>query len=218
MPDQIPNLTTQNRIRAEELFRLAVRAELTGKTANPRTVTTKCNEFLNSAFGLWFLSTIAVGLISFAYAEFSSTQKQIAERQEKISALDSEITGRLIQWEALTRRSTAKTPLEYNAALELLLLPPSATNSQPARIFEVVPANRDRSLVSVLMELYGLVPQSERTELEPLVNYVLNRRWTVPREEGRAYVIVEAMQERFSLRRWGWQDQQPAGTTPPRSP
>jgi hypothetical protein len=81
------------RIKAEEIFRQEIRAQLE-KAKPSRTKTEKAWEFLNSAFGVWVLSTVIVGLITLAYTIHLDSVKKEGERKERSQKLEAEINNR----------------------------------------------------------------------------------------------------------------------------
>lgn len=77
--DDIPE-SEKLRIRAEELYRQQISADLNAKKEQPKN---KVWEFINSSFGIWFFSTCIVGLITFLYSQH---QERIQQANEKIEA------------------------------------------------------------------------------------------------------------------------------------
>lgn len=83
----------QNRIREEELFRERVRSELERERSRPTP--RGLWAFLNSAFGLFLLSTVAVGLISTGYALVQEQIRIRTERHAVMGRIETEINNRL---------------------------------------------------------------------------------------------------------------------------
>jgi hypothetical protein len=52
-------------------------------------------QFLNSALGLWLLSTLFLSIGSWLYAEWSQSRAEAARRHEQMEKLDTEISSRL---------------------------------------------------------------------------------------------------------------------------
>ena len=83
-------------IRAEELFRLEVRREL--EAAKPRpTGAQKLWSWLNSAFGLWLLSSVVLTGLTTAYAHYREASEQAHKKEEMQRSLLIEIAGRMDQ-------------------------------------------------------------------------------------------------------------------------
>ena len=66
----------QERIRQEEIFRQEIRREIAESTPN-KTLGEKIWAFLNSPLGLWFLSTIAIGVLTWSFSEWQARRAQV---------------------------------------------------------------------------------------------------------------------------------------------
>ncbi|HEY0678120.1 MAG TPA: hypothetical protein VGD17_07530 [Chitinophagaceae bacterium] len=82
------------KIQSEESYRREVNRLLDGKSSK-RTGIIK---FLNSALGIWFLSTIIIGLFTYFYNRWDDNRKINYEREVKIRQLDLEIESRISQF------------------------------------------------------------------------------------------------------------------------
>jgi hypothetical protein len=82
------------RIRLEEEYRLNIRRELESATVG-KTRQSKTWALLNSSFALWFLSTIVLGLITWAYSSYTNRLAGQSAEAERIRHLDLEISGRI---------------------------------------------------------------------------------------------------------------------------
>ncbi len=71
-----------DRIRMEEVYRQEIRQHLQQKAAPPPK-SSKILQFLNSALGIWFLSTCIVGMITFFYGQHQARQKKLEEREKE---------------------------------------------------------------------------------------------------------------------------------------
>nr|WKN38232.1 hypothetical protein K4G66_05900 [Tunicatimonas sp. TK19036] len=82
------------RIKAEEVYREEIKKSLADKKqdSNPFWV------FLNSGLGLWFLSTIVIGLFTYLFNEYKEDKRTNAEQESKIKQLDLEIESRISQF------------------------------------------------------------------------------------------------------------------------
>jgi hypothetical protein len=105
----------QNHIREEELFRERVRSEL--ERERLRSTPRGLWSFLNSPFVLFLLSTIAVGLISTAYALVQERIRIRTEQQAVISRIETEINNRLSGTARAVRSALSENALMglYNA-------------------------------------------------------------------------------------------------------
>lgn len=87
------------RIRQEEIFRLGVRSEI--EEANERRHERRgIWAFLNSAFGIWFLSTIVIGAIGWLYAENHRTVAEHSARDLNNEQLRLEVAYRMEHYSA----------------------------------------------------------------------------------------------------------------------
>ena len=74
----------KDKIIEEEKFRNEVRVSLsTSKTEN------SVMQFLNSAFGLWILSTVFIGLITFGYNKYTDYLKARDLKRKTINELSN---------------------------------------------------------------------------------------------------------------------------------
>lgn len=65
----------RERIKAEEEFRQQIRAALAEQSASQPTRLSRAITFLNSSLGLWLLTSVFVGVFSWAYTEFTNYTK-----------------------------------------------------------------------------------------------------------------------------------------------
>lgn len=79
------------RIRAEEIYREEVRAGLGG------TKKGRLSTFLNSPLGIWFLSTVVIGSLSLAYAQWSENATERASSRARYETVSREIRFRIDQ-------------------------------------------------------------------------------------------------------------------------
>lgn len=91
------------RIRAEELFRLEVRRDM----ADPAREKKGVMAFLNSPFGIYLLSTVVVGIISFLYTQHRQISEKEKLREDNASSLQAEIGFRLRQMDIALARAVA---------------------------------------------------------------------------------------------------------------
>lgn len=81
-------------IRAEELFRLEVRRELEAARPHP-TAGQRLWSWLNSAFGLWLLSSVVLTGLTSVYAHYRDATEQAHKNEQLKRRLLVEITGRM---------------------------------------------------------------------------------------------------------------------------
>lgn len=109
--DDLSQLTeaAKIRIRAEEQYRFDYAIELTRSAATPKKRTFWA--FVNSSFGIWFLTTCVAGIISFIY---TSVQQ---EKEKKADAAAKQATAEI----QAAERKSAK--VQRDASMATVLLP-----------------------------------------------------------------------------------------------
>jgi len=148
------NEEDKTRIRLEEIFREEVRAELS--TTKPKTWQKKSLAFFNSALGIWLLSSVALGLVSWSYSRLSESIAEKKENNGAIQKLDIEITARIRRFEAFLANDSSN--MMYFIALLSLDNPSTIDKMTPV----VFPEYSRRGLRSLLWELHSRVPEDEK--------------------------------------------------------
>jgi hypothetical protein len=82
-------------IRLEEKYRFNVRKQMEHLGRPPKSTLRKIIDLLSTTLGLWFLSTVAVGLITFGYTWFKESSQESMNRRTEARKLDLEIMYRL---------------------------------------------------------------------------------------------------------------------------
>lgn len=180
----------EQRIRNEEIVRAKVQAELTRSKK-----TSKLWAFLNSAFGIWVLSTIVLGVFGWNYARWQNLQTRAAE----IHNLDTEINARLYSVETTVGSNWPKGGKTDYYPVKLLLLPPGPDRA-------ILPEFANRNLKSLLFDLQARVPYEEqfelvdiRAQLDALQATSLEKEFDFQETmsfQGKVHDIRES--------RWGW--------------
>lgn len=143
------------RIREEEIYRDEVRKSL----VKPDGFFKRFYNFLNSALGLWILTTIVVGVFTWGYAQWQLS----VQSREQINKLDIEIEKRFdnaansLFVNSPDWKEGDKQPPFYIA--NTLLLPPKEENSIQSEF-------ANRNLKSLLYELNSRLPFIEKIEVE----------------------------------------------------
>lgn len=165
------------RIRQEEIFRREVQMEL-AKASPPQSAGGSIWAFLNSSFGLWTLSTLVVGVISWGYRRWRERREdheflrsQELETQSAVRKLDLEIASRLRNFEKLMENASDLDGY-YNALISL---------EGGSLLFSrnVFPDFENRPIESLIWELMLLLPDSNRAEVYPAflaVQYLADNR------------------------------------------
>jgi hypothetical protein len=123
------------RIRAEEIYRDEVRREIEDRRAHG--VGSRTWAFLNSAFGLWLLTTVVVSIGTWGFTEWRNAREMSRENDRAIVSLNREIAVRLDQF-------AIKMPTGNPYAI--------STSDQ----------YRNRALSSLMRELWSRLPKAER--------------------------------------------------------
>lgn len=146
----------RHRIRLEEIFRSEVKEQIEKAKGRPSR-RARFLAFFNTGLGLWLLSSIAVGTISWSYSEWSRYQQSKETKQELIRKLDLEIAVRLRYFNSLV--SEANNLRTFYEALRGLEQPSWLVRGLPNTVF---PQFSERSFRSLLWELYTIVPSAEK--------------------------------------------------------
>jgi hypothetical protein len=170
----------RNRIRLEELFRYEVQQQIEKKRDKEEKKKDEkksrwqdISTFINSAFFLWFLSSVIIGFISFSYTVWQKQreeerrlyeQKQTIEREVK--RLDAEISSRLNYVNSLIM-SQDPLLIEPTSVSGFLALEKPLEAKYPVNVF---PEYSNRTLQSLLWDLSRAVPEAEKWEIEKALN------------------------------------------------
>lgn len=196
----------KDRIRHEEIFRQEIREQL--RKDSERKEGSKLWTVMNSAFFLWFLSSVLIGSISFKYARWEKQkederrnyeQHRIAEYERNVSEkkLDAEISSRLNYFGSM---SGVTGDFE-----SLLILDKPLETKYPVNVF---PEYAHRSLQSLLWELLRVVPDESKGEVNRAyeVSKIFPKSFVTDQGiEKAAFLKVKAIIsfEDLNLARWG---------------
>ncbi len=150
----------KDRIRLEEVYRREVQLALS-RTEPAPGLQKRVWTFLNSAVGIFLLSTVVVGGLSWSYAKWDESRHVRRKTEQQAERLVIEIAGRVrfldrnccvdISWKKLY-----DLDFVFDGMIEEWLPRPS------------FPEFKERSLASLMWELSVLVPEDERVELRML--------------------------------------------------
>jgi len=163
------NKTRHEQIHQEEIYRRDIRHALE-KQDTKQTLKQKIWVAINSAFFLWFLSTVVVGSIAILYTQHTERSKESEQDQVAIRKLDTEIKSRLYY---VATQIDPKRIEDINASNVLLSLEKPSLESYPINVF---PEYEKRNMRSLLWELHTLVPQMEKVEIESALNAAFHLR------------------------------------------
>nr|WP_299385306.1 hypothetical protein [Allomuricauda sp.] len=145
-------------------------------------------KYLNSALGIWFLSTVGVGLISFGYAKISYNLEEKTKRNQLIAKIDTEIESRLYQFKYKANRKTDSLTINNSFNNQLYR---QNTNGKSIKeywfqlkqspddgyigYYSVFPEFENRNLLSLLFELKALLRKNEEIkEIEEIIKKVIS--------------------------------------------
>lgn len=159
----------KSKIKAEEEFRGEIRKSLNiDKKSGFWT-------FLNTGLGIWFLSTIVIGLFTYFFNEYKETQKITTERDSKIKQLDLEIENRISQFwvhlAPLVNHSDPALPLKVGISCDTVKVfweafknPPSFN---PKLMTTIYKDYETRTTISLMIELSTLLQEKYEVSTKP---------------------------------------------------
>lgn len=157
-PSDVSALTDRERerIRLEEIYRAEIRNELRKKPEKGGRWK-RLTEFLNSALGLWLLSTFFVTLLTWGWAQYSGRLEHQRQRERDQSQLTLELWNRV---EALQRADAPQFPSRFRDVMRGALYGThEGLQEHPTwKIFYagIFPAYSERSLRSIVVQLADL--------------------------------------------------------------
>lgn len=171
----------KQRILLEETYRDEVRRSLS--PSQKQTGLKRVWGFLNSQFGMWFISAVIMGLVTNYYARIVATAQSEAVREQRVRDLDLEISERLdsvniIRWgDRILDKNGFPTDL-----VDRVLLPPGEKNT-------IVYDLRNRTLRSLLFELKGFVLEIEKEKIAEAL-FILDGIRNVGTEDRQQFVKI----------------------------
>jgi hypothetical protein len=147
----------KDRIRAEEVFREEVRRELADKKDG------SVLRFLNSALGIWLLSTIVVGLFSWSYTVWKDSRASASQRAETVRRLEAEIASRVQFLQSYL--PSVQNREDFWLALWAVEQPRVTQVT-----LSVFPEYNSRGLTALLWELKTELPKHERPSIDKAIN------------------------------------------------
>lgn len=179
------------RIKTEEYYRYEIRDELSKEKQN--NINKRIWTFVNSSIFLWFLSTVAVGSITYVWTHFQNkiaaerikSQKEQEEanaKKTKIANLNLEIEGRLSQFlvdieSMVIKPYDAKYSLKQTYTVanirekwDHMKMPPKISHNVSA----VYPEYFDRGIISLLIELDKLQKEMNMPDNKKLRKIVVD--------------------------------------------
>src|SRR6185436_6618468 len=82
-----------SKLVGDEILRQIIREELASYNLSPKREN-KAWSLLNSGFGLWLLSSVMLGLLTFSYSKWEAHRGEAAKTISQVRKLDTEIAYR----------------------------------------------------------------------------------------------------------------------------
>jgi len=194
----------KSHLKAEETFRYEVRKSLEKK--EEKKFGRMVLDFFNSAFGLWLLSTVVVGLIVSLYSNIKTKNEIAATNTETMRKLTTEISGRLQVFKISLSQLPVEQYYEYSYKQLAHMIDGtgiidkgSASQDRPIFIF---PEFQDRTLQSLLFEMERLTKnETQATVIREGRTTIGRIKNTLMTMEGRPnpdvdYTFSQRMQQR----------------------
>ncbi|PSR56069.1 hypothetical protein AHMF7605_22485 [Adhaeribacter arboris] len=170
----------KERIRQEEIYRQEIRLDL---DKQQETINFKkwagWWKFVNTSFGIWLLSSVIVGAITFLYSENQKKYTEESKKQAQIDRLSTEITSRLYelfyvsseineefeylvsdqfrQIDSVNYDEKAISEMDFNLTKSFNTIKKPDLNSE----FIIFPEYSKRNLISLFIELRSIAPKSK---------------------------------------------------------
>ena len=190
-------LTEKQKIRIRAIEKEKIIANEEYESQIPKKKWKIIEDFINSSFGLWVLSTI---VITVGWSSFLQYQVDLKKHEIVEERLNQEISKRLsfLKFEI---NSCAKAPTACNPVkIFKFIHQPRTGNSDYNSVFSEY---QERGLISLMSEQYSVVPKDERTEIKlslskisQVVKKYENEKQTVKTDE-----LIELL---ISLQKNGW--------------
>ncbi len=156
------------RLRAEEMFRNSIQEELALKKPKPSAKSTLWM-LLNSAFGLWLLSTLAVGFITWSYATYKESKTADNQKRELLRKLDTEITYRISQCELALAYVSCKEIGRGGPLTKVVSAPLDGKATFVTPTPYVYPEFKERGFVSLVAELTSVLGTPDKEQMDKVV-------------------------------------------------
>jgi hypothetical protein len=133
-------------------------------------------EFINSGLGIWFLSTIVIGVFTFCFNEYNHDKKEQEDRETKIKQLDLEIESRISQFwvhlDPIVNHSDTSLELKQGISYDTIKVfweafknPPSYNTNLSSTIYKDY---ETRSTTSLMIELKTLLEEKYKVNTAPV--------------------------------------------------
>lgn len=165
-------------IRAEEIFRSQVRREIDAGKPQPAR-TQKVWSWLNSAFGLWLLSSVVLTGLTTAYAHYRDQREREVKKLETEQHLDAEIGGRMFEATRVVAKfksdinqgNMGQAPQIYGAVVGIFDNSSIYDPKEPQDL-SIYPEYQKQNFQSLLIQLSGLGDADRRQLRDAFDQYI----------------------------------------------
>ena len=160
----------RQRIREEEIYRQEIRAQL-AREDEPRKLVNRAWKFLNTPLGLWLLSTVMIGFLTWGYATYQQHRVQALKEAEVRKKLSLEIVLRVRQFGGLLAQEKDKIKGNRKGFEDLKTYLASIKRTlKPKEAISGMLEFRDRALPSLVWELMSVVSEDGRDSVDEAFN------------------------------------------------
>jgi hypothetical protein len=156
----------RNHIRDEEIFRREVRRQLEAEKPT-QSRRSRVWKIVNSTFVIWLLSSVVLGLLGWGYSSYQARHIEQTQRTEIRRKLIAELTNRTT--EASLAISTIRVKIDHRApdspnfiVSRVLGILDGQDITSKSPISAIYPEYQNRSFISLITELEGLVTGDEK--------------------------------------------------------
>ena len=193
------------RVRDEEVYRSEVRRELEAQKSKPTTRSGKVWAFVQTSLGIWLLSTVVVGLITWGYTQLQGALQRSNAQLQVVQHADAEAKSRVQQWLNMCNIRWVQSEFATSKFQEWyfnVVRPPEKNPQYTYVIYPVYSEFEDRALISVLTQLRDNVPSAEKPSIDQAITWV--GAWNPDIWENKSFVQkVQVAREHLWLSRWG---------------
>lgn len=151
---------TKNQIRNEEIYRLEIQEDLRKSKKDKNKIWI----FLNSSFGIWLLSSVALSIITWGYTQITSAVSENRKNLIDIAKHDAEIGTRIKSYKI--KLSKSQSISEYFEANNCFIVGQCYDlNSQTT-----LPEFKDKNLRALLLELTIIVSSERKSQIQKAID------------------------------------------------
>lgn len=150
------------KIKAEEILRNQIRNEFFPKEREKSRILS----FFNSSLGIWLLSSVTVGLVTWAYTQWSDSQKAEKANAATIAEMDVEMANRIVDFE--NNLKNADNYMIYQSAVYGFLRSAEQPTQNPTQ--KILNDFENLSTRALLIQLSQLENREERRLIKKAID------------------------------------------------